>query len=417
MAKNKDKNKKVQKKIKSLYSQDKNIYSISKINLYHNCQYAYYLSYINKEDRVQNIYSYAGGYIHDILEKIYDNDLKYDITNIKKDFEDMILECELLGYKFPTEQIRKNWISDMTHFVSNYKKLDMDVLMTEEQILMNIDNIWFQGFIDIIKQNENSIDILDWKTSSKFSGKDKLRDAGRQLLLYKLAKEKQGFKVDRVGWFMTKYLNVTYTLKNGKQVTRMLNRGKWVSDFQKALTSIMDQADYKYALENLSCSSEHIDKVKDILLEFMKEKKVDKLLEKGDWGKIITKIKKEKLYDIELNNILEECGYCPVAIELDIDECILNKSIDTLPNRVKDLIKIEDCIIWYDHTEQDVQEAINYVKKSVQEIESKDTNNVFDWDFVGLDDNNFFCNYLCGQRTKCDYNLNNDSEEDNGLPF
>jgi len=67
-----------------------------------------------------------------------------------------------------------------------------------------------QGYIDAVDDTdkENGECILDWKSSSMFSG-EKEREAGRQLIIYKLAREAMGHKVNRVGWFMMKYLTLS----------------------------------------------------------------------------------------------------------------------------------------------------------------------------------------------------------------
>ncbi|TCJ01136.1 PD-(D/E)XK nuclease family protein [Cytobacillus praedii] len=108
------------------------------------------------------------------------------------------------------------------------------------------DEIIMQGYVDAIQPSEKGkpyINIIDWKTSSKFSGK-KLDEAGRQLLMYKLGLESTtNLKVDKIMWFMIKYLYVCWKLKNGNMKKKMCNRGKWVSEMRKTLEKDMSNLD------------------------------------------------------------------------------------------------------------------------------------------------------------------------------
>lgn len=215
----------VKQEIKELRKQGKDVWSFSRLNSYNDCAYGYYTTYGGEKiDRGKgNIYSFAGSEIHEVLEDIYND--RADKKTLQDIYEGVLTKSELLDIRFPNKNIESNWRGNMNHFVENFVKLNRDIT-TEKQFLLKIDeDIYLQGYIDALYKNEDgTLTILDWKTSSKFTG-DSLTKAGRQLLLYKLALEQDSdIKVSKVAWFMLKYLYVCY----GNRCS-MRERRDWVA--------------------------------------------------------------------------------------------------------------------------------------------------------------------------------------------
>lgn len=212
------------------------VYSISRLNSFNQCKYGYNKTYNEKDRGKQNIYSIAGSSIHDALENIYKNNATKE--DLIKAYEGTMKKCEMFGIKFPNEQIENNWKTDMGDFVNNFKKLDLKGVMEQFILFEILPDIWIQGYIDAIFANDDELLIIDWKSSSEFKG-EKLVDAGRQLALYKLAIEKlTGRKVDKVAWFMMKYVYVKYS---GRQ--KMCARRKWVKDISHMLKTDLKKLD------------------------------------------------------------------------------------------------------------------------------------------------------------------------------
>lgn len=142
----------------------------------------------------------------------------------------LMIELELLGEDFPTEKIKENWLGDMKHFSDTFDKLNIKGI-TEQQILYEVaPDIWLQGYIDLIGQHNDEYFILDWKTSGDFKGK-RIREMGRQLLLYKDAVEQTtNVPIDKVYWYMIKYLEIKH-----KNKTSILSRRNWVSKLKTRL--------------------------------------------------------------------------------------------------------------------------------------------------------------------------------------
>lgn len=317
----------LQEKMELLKQQGYTVYSISRLNSFNQCKYGYNKTYNEKDRGKNNIYAIAGSSIHETLENIYND--KATKEDLIKAYEGTMKKCEMFGIKFPTEQIENNWKADMGNFVYNFTKLDLKGV-TEQFILFEIlPNIWIQGYIDAIFVDGDKLLIIDWKSSSEFKG-DKLLEAGRQLVLYKLAiEELTGKKVDKVAWFMMKYVYVKY---NGRQ--KMCARRKWVKDISSMLKTDLKKLDTP---------------------EFV--------------------------------------------IPMMIEEAIQNNNLNNMPEEVRLKYKVEDCILYYDVTEEVKEELKCYIKSTVEKIE-KET----EWHPPIIDKSqSFFCNTLCNHRDNCLY--------------
>lgn len=228
----------VNEKIKELKNKGIPVYSISRLNTVDNCGWEYWQTYMEHLTPKDNIYSFTGTRIHKCLE-----DLQNGLTlNFPEEIEKILNEAKLLDIKFPNEKIEDKWVKDIMYFANhynlpNYKKTD-----TEKKFLIKINDSYLQGIIDLVIYNDDgTVSIRDYKTSSKFSNSD-LEEKGRQLILYGLAMEELGYKVKDLAWEMLKYVEISYKLKNGKTRTTIAERGfivdKLKSDITKELKSL-----------------------------------------------------------------------------------------------------------------------------------------------------------------------------------
>lgn len=262
------------KQREELYKSGAEIYSISKLSVYDQCPGSYKESYIDKLPKADNVYALIGGAIHDGLEEIYNNNYD-DAKNreiLQQRYDEILAKIDNFNntdnsYKleFP-KYMGENGIeiafkSCITNFINTFKR-EEGKRKNEYFILWKLDNgAWVQGFIDtIIPDIEKStpeqryVKIVDYKTSTKWRGKQDTIEHGRQLVLYAYILEKlTGMKVSYIGWNMLKYINVKYKGKTRKKNTLFL-RNKLMTakdgilkEIQAALTDkgydIIDQAD------------------------------------------------------------------------------------------------------------------------------------------------------------------------------
>lgn len=210
------------------------IYSYSRLTTFKGCEFEYYLNYIKKMKSRQNIYGFIGGKVHEILEDLQASKITNDEA-IKK-FENYLEDCEIIGYKFPSERTKENFEYDVKHYLKNFKPSISDIVEIEEDFLINIGNIKFRGFID--KRLDGK--IIDYKTSSKFKKKDK-DEKGMQLVSYAYATEQMGRgKVKSVGWDMIKYANVSYGNR-----TRMIERNKLIKELTVDISKQLQKLGYE----------------------------------------------------------------------------------------------------------------------------------------------------------------------------
>ena len=329
-------------KIDKLKNEGYNIWSYSRLGTFHNCELEYYNTYIKKNRGIGNCYTFLGSELHSYIEDAY-RENKTNFDDFNQVIHDKLFEMDIMGMDFPSEKIKESYVKDLDHFTKNFKKLSGNFEL-EKPFLLNVDNIYIRGFIDFVLtekiENGNSkVTVIDWKSSSKFTGKKKLLEAGRQLVIYKLALEQTSdLKIDNVKWCMLKYVYVNWKLKNGKLKQKMVNRGKIISEMKATFE-------------------------KEMINSGINEFEVETLL-----------------FEAEQKN-----------------------DISILPKCITDNYWITDCFVEYEVTDNVVSEVKEYVKNTVSQIESKsnDVNewNHVNFDEEGT----FYCNTLCSHRQSCEF--------------
>lgn len=233
----------IKNKIEELKSKNIPIYSISRLNTVDNCGWEYWQTYMEHLVPKDNIYGFTGTKIHKCLEDIQNG----KDVNLENEIIQLLKDADFLDIKFPSDSIREKWEKDILHFASNYKKPDYNKVETEKLFLLQLGDNYLQGIIDLVIYNEDgTVSIRDYKTSSKFSNSD-LQEKGRQLILYGLAMEQMGYKVKDLAWEMLKYVEISYKLKNGNIRTTIAERGfiidKLKNDITKELKMLNEYSD------------------------------------------------------------------------------------------------------------------------------------------------------------------------------
>lgn len=193
--------------------------SFSEIQSYHTCPYSHKLQRIDKFKGVDNIYSLIGSKVHDIIEECYLDKVKKDELNLM--FQEKVLELTLNGFEFPSDKVKDNYVSCVSHYFNNFEK-DCNIKELELPVYIDLfckeyrfQDLMFRGFIDAVLHKDNEVYIGDFKTSTIYKGAD-LIDKSKQLILYAIAyEETYKKKVSKIFFDFVKYKNV-----NGKTILR-----------------------------------------------------------------------------------------------------------------------------------------------------------------------------------------------------
>ena len=289
------------------------LWSWSRVNTYKTSKYEYLLSYIlhMKPDRETSIYGAAGGSCHNILEKLYNKEIKYnDMIN---EFEEALVMLEIADLKFDrsndekNETIKQKYVENLRHFFKNHIQLEQKII-TEQFITIKVGKYYLQGYIDAcFKDNKDSYTILDFKTSSIYKGDKAIKEAG-QLILYSEALRQLGVPLEKIKicWDFLKYASVTTQQANGKENIRQIER-------------------YKIG-ESLKTNA--------------------------------------KMW-------LKKCGY---EDELDYYLNLLadTNNIECLPNEVKEKYEIKDCYVYVDLTEDLVNDFLSGLEETIDDMVAKE---------------------------------------------
>jgi hypothetical protein len=163
---------------------NKEKYSFSKLDSFHNCKRSYYYNYILNQRGGDNIYSFCGTVVHELTQAM----IQKQITNEQavEQFIEAIGDAEMLDLPWISENVKNNYVNCISHFLENYNFIHNDTIRIEEGFEIDINGVIVRGFIDLYYRIKNKIYIIDLKTSTKFAKKD-LTKKSRQLILYAIA--------------------------------------------------------------------------------------------------------------------------------------------------------------------------------------------------------------------------------------
>lgn len=220
-------------KIKKKYNVS-TLYSWSRVNCFMTSPYEYLLKYVlhKKEDVDNCAYAPIGGICHNIIEDFYNGKIKYE--DMIQTFEDgWLTAIDLADLKFDrndetkNDAIKKKYKENIDHFFNNHKIIKHKTAL-EKFVTAKIGSFVLQGYIDCcFKDDDGNYNIVDWKTSTKYSGKTAEEKCG-QLVVYAIGMSQMGIPMEniRICWNFLKYCTVQYEQKNGAVKTRDVERYK-----------------------------------------------------------------------------------------------------------------------------------------------------------------------------------------------
>ena len=335
----------VAQELQALYDKGAQVYSYSKLGTIHDCPYNAYLTYIEKREQCQNVYSYLGGTCHDVLEGIIEG--KNTEADIKPALQNALDELDMLGIDFPKTRdggngIRDRWVGNMMcmarDYISPKGKFEVEKLL----ILKLREDRYLQGYADLIRVlPDGRLQVLDIKTSSQFQDKDLLH-YGRQLVAYTLALEQAGFTVAGAAWIMVKYCKIVYEVGSGRRA--------------KLTEKVLDRCKVGYTLR------------------------------------------------ATVRSKMKAAGYDSDEIEIATQAFIESNDINDLPEDIRCQFKLTTYVRPYHITDELRKECIDYINETADEFEERKQTG--EWPAREIEEKNgnpnFFCTNLCGHRKTCE---------------
>lgn len=250
---------------KQKYNTDR-IWSWSRVSTYMTSKYEYMLKYLlnEKEDRCDSCYMPLGTICHDTLDAFYEGKIKYEdmIENYNDGF---LTNITIAGLKFNRSDEEKNksigekYNQNLIHFFNNHTVYEHKLLI-EKPVVININGNIFVGYIDALFKNDEDIyHVIDFKSSSIYTGKTLEEHAG-QLTLYALGLHQAGLPLNRLkaGFNFLKYCTIEYQLKNGSVKQRNVERVKLGESLQSNAATWLKAYGYEpdeYLMEMLDTNS------------------------------------------------------------------------------------------------------------------------------------------------------------------
>lgn len=300
--------------------------SWSKYHCYKQDKWEAFLKYVlhEKEDRTNGIYAVSGGYCHDIIEKLYSGEINYkDMINL---YEDSLLTMNIAELKYDRNDAEKNeriankYENCVRHFFQNHNVIEQPHRIEHFITIRVCDDIVLQGYIDFLftekyidenGKEKTRVRIVDWKTSTRYSGKKIDQESGQLLIYAEGIRQALGVPLEDIvcEWNFLKYVTVTYEQKNGKKKDRYIERNvigeslvntakMWLKEFgyEDDIDFFVDKMVLENTLDYLPEEVRNKFEIKDCYVQVpLSEEKIDEL--KSDIADTIHEFReKEKEY-------------------------------------------------------------------------------------------------------------------------
>ena len=300
------------------------LWSWSRYHCYKQDRWEYFLKYVlhQKEDRANSIYCISGGNVHDIIEKLYTNQIKYE--DMSELYEDSLFTMNCAELKYNRNDSGKNdaiankYENCIRHFFKNHNLIIFPHKVEKFITIQISEDIHMQGYIDMLyiepytDENGNEkkrIHIVDWKTSTRYQGEKIVKEGGQLMIYAEGIRQALNIPLEDIvcEWNFLKYVTILVEQKNGKIKERYIERNA----------------------------------IGESLVNTAKM-----------W--------------------LKSFGYDEEYINKFVEKMIFENSIDSLPDEVRAKFIIKDCYIQVPLTEEKIQELKKDIINIVGEIINKE---------------------------------------------
>jgi hypothetical protein len=287
-----------------------------------------------KPDRFDGRYGSSGSSAHDILERLYTGEIKYDDMVDEWEAQVMLLDMSDLKYNRADDGKNKK-IADkyeycVTHFFANHKMVKGKTVV-EEFVVCKIGDYYFNGYIDFMHQEDGILYITDFKTSTIYTGQKAIDESGQLTLYAEAMHQRLGIPIDKIviRWNFLKYVTVGEPTVKGEIKYRNIERNQ----IGEKLSSKA-----KLHLKRYGCTEEEIN---EYVLQMIAENSIDCLPEK-----------------IKLLYTFDDC-YVNINLTQDTIDDLKNDIIETLDEIIaltEEYNQTEDDMLFY----QEVQKKDEY---------------------------------------------------------
>lgn len=286
----------------------------------------------------------------------------------------------------------------------------------EEFITAEIEGELFQGYIDAyyIDPDEN-YHILDWKTSTAYTG-EKLKTQCGQLLVYAIGLNQKGVPFDKIkiGWDFLKYVSVdcfeepkfkvSFTNVKGETKEKIVAENKIFTTIKAILKALLKKAGLSTEEIEESLSNYETNPLNRLVLPESVRENIQIL-------KLTSEVKSR---DVKRNEIgvalqaaarkqLKRYEYGDDVVDEYLKGMLDANSIEGLPREVQQMFEFRDCIVYVPITEELLKTWRAKIIAAIRDIDErekdfKETGNekVF-WDTdENVEKQSYYFSTLCG---------------------
>ena len=203
---------------------DDMIYSHSSVSSYENCNYSFYLSYIEAAKRGLNFFSDFGNLSHRCLQEFFEGKIDYfELSKFYKDnYNDYVVSPPPGFMKNAREEYYQKGLNYFDSFY--FDKSLYDILLIEEPIYIKLGNIQFVAKPDLVlKEKSTGISkLVDFKSANPYKNgkldKSKMEGYLKQFNLYVWSLYNgKGIEISEIEtWFIIADLIVKTPVEVGK---------------------------------------------------------------------------------------------------------------------------------------------------------------------------------------------------------
>lgn len=221
-------------------------WSYSRLRVYEDCGYAFFLNYIEEEEETKHFYAEYGSLMHRILEQFYSGAIT----------KEQALSMFMTGFvlDLPDEvkpSIAENYYQQGKEYLSSLAMPKEKIIGIEEKLNFKVGDYSFVGFVDLLLEDDGLI-IQDHKSRVLKRGTKKQNEEfdsfTKQLYLYSAGIEQRYGQLPRKLRFNC--------FRNGTLLEEVFYKNKYEETIQWALDTIgkiKQESTWKPSLEWFKC--------------------------------------------------------------------------------------------------------------------------------------------------------------------